>query len=253
MIYGYIGELGAGKTYYSTQKIREIKSDGESVLVVAWADPLKEVIADIFGLKKSGPIPYVNYELEVEDVRRMLYKAFSDILFEQGALTEREELKREGRFDLAWDRHAPELMMAVTNCWAAQGPQPVTAALYSGWYRSLIQLVGTEFGRAYHTDLWVNEVIRRIKFAINNGICRAAVIDDIRFPNELYAIESSGMHYEITGIKCNVETRAERLGKTIAELDEWSLHDSEKYIPDMMQGLENIIDNSVHCDDDRPE
>lgn len=54
--------------------------------------------------------------------------------------------------------------------------------------RQALQSLGTEWGRTFHEDLWVNILLRDIE---KNGD-ENVVISDIRFPNELAAFKAAG-------------------------------------------------------------
>ena len=56
--------------------------------------------------------------------------------------------------------------------------------------RRIQQLIGTEFGRAISEDFWVG--IARSAIAAHRAAGRSAVVDDMRFPNELEAMRSEG-------------------------------------------------------------
>lgn len=63
--------------------------------------------------------------------------------------------------------------------------------------RRLLQVLGTEAGRAYDESIWVRALLREVNAwdssgAIRNGESRGWVVPDVRFPNELLALESAG-------------------------------------------------------------
>lgn len=57
--------------------------------------------------------------------------------------------------------------------------------------RELMQTLGTEWGRGMvHEDLWAKVAKSRIEWLMSHG--KSVVVDDMRFPNELEAIEELG-------------------------------------------------------------
>lgn len=56
--------------------------------------------------------------------------------------------------------------------------------------RRLLQVLGTEVGRAIDEDLWVNLMLDKVTETMNRG--SSVVVTGIRFPNELEAIGAAG-------------------------------------------------------------
>lgn len=89
--------------------------------------------------------------------------------------------------------------------------------------REFQQFLGTNFGRKLiHQDIWTNAFVLRAK-SIDLVAC-----SDVRFPNELDLIRSMG------GKVYRVERET--------ETNEFSLHESEKYIPTL--DVDGVIDNN---------
>lgn len=70
-------------------------------------------------------------------------------------------------------------------------------ALLFGWDgqkdqrgRKLLQQIGTDVGRTYDPDIWVNKLVDRAINHIRRG--SFVVVDDVRFQNEIDAIRSMG-------------------------------------------------------------
>ena len=55
--------------------------------------------------------------------------------------------------------------------------------------RKLLQVIGTEAGRAYNPDLWIEKLDARIKQQPKETI---VIVDDVRFDNEVDYIEAFG-------------------------------------------------------------
>jgi len=56
--------------------------------------------------------------------------------------------------------------------------------------REMLQLVGTDWFRKVYPDVWVNTFKHNLQFMTTNKI----IISDVRFPNELKAIQEMGGH-----------------------------------------------------------
>lgn len=54
-----------------------------------------------------------------------------------------------------------------------------------------LQALGTDIGRAYDPDVWVKKGMQVAATALNSGITRV-VFSDVRFPNEVEAIQQAG-------------------------------------------------------------
>lgn len=55
--------------------------------------------------------------------------------------------------------------------------------------RKLLQLIGTEVGRGYNPDIWIDKAIEKLKAAQLNGV-DIVCITDCRYPNEIERIKS---------------------------------------------------------------
>ena len=75
-------------------------------------------------------------------------------------------------------------------------PLKKLAVEHFGWDRKkdargriLLQILGTEAGREYNKDLWVDKLDSRVKKYSKETI---VIVDDVRFDNEVEYIENSG-------------------------------------------------------------
>jgi hypothetical protein len=55
--------------------------------------------------------------------------------------------------------------------------------------RRLLQLIGTEVGRGYNPNIWIDKGVEKLKTAQLNGV-DIVCITDCRYPNEIEAIKS---------------------------------------------------------------
>lgn len=96
--------------------------------------------------------------------------------------------------------------------------------------RRLLQVLGTESGRAYNTNIWIDKTIKKYKEKSEELV----IVDDVRFDNEIQAIlDLHGAVYRVTG-------RGIKLGKN-------SNHKSEHGITINLPIIDNsgTVENSV--------
>jgi hypothetical protein len=89
-----------------------------------------------------------------------------------------------------WDRALLEGDTPESRSWREQKDEYWSKKLGKDFSpRLALQLMGTEAGRdVFHPDLWVHTVLRRCETASWNNY----VIADVRFPNEVQAIQEAG-------------------------------------------------------------
>jgi len=245
-IVGFIGEIGAGKTYLSLEKVKELKYDGKTCMVTSWADAVKDIIANTLGLLKSGPVSQDTLEyLEIVsfiNIKDIFCRNFAQEIERTNLHIDPSEI-REKLHGLC-QIHKKPLKENIEGI--IKDPDN-----YSRYYRSIIQMVGTEFGRSLHENLWIEITMAKIQqVLVINPCVNIVVIDDIRFINEYDAITNFADTYNIKsniyGVKASIEVRSQRTGLSIQKLEEYAIHGSEKYIPELMSRLpeENIIFNN---------
>jgi hypothetical protein len=78
--------------------------------------------------------------------------------------------------------------------------------------RRLLQILGTEAGRAYDPDLWVKTLMRRIDVDEDDALW---VCDDLRFPNEAAAVRNRGGHiFRVIGRGSDLAANAEHASES---------------------------------------
>lgn len=101
--------------------------------------------------------------------------------------------------------------------------------------RMLLQRLGTECGRMYNPNIWVQRLDDKIKeielWACNVEAARIYIIDDLRFSNEAEYVKQNGGFI--------IRVYRDKLGKLN--------HVSEKGIPDYM--IDYIINNNAGIDE----
>lgn len=237
-IISFTGEIGSGKTYFSMEKAQKYKSNGKSVLLISWADPIKQFLEETFGLTKSPTEILRNFD--TLDQSTLISQFYYGIVRSAQRGDCEINLSDHHRLNMRLLKYRHELEDMFDDF----------SLNYTRNYRRLIQLVGTEFGRAFNSNIWVNLVLKRINTAFFQSLAQVAIIDDTRFANEFEALThpnnfAPNVDVSIFGITSWIETRAKRTGMSIEELEKFSTHDSESYIPTIISQLSsnNIIKN----------
>jgi len=232
-VYGYVGEMGSGKTYFALQKVKEMKGNGKTVLMISWADPIKELLNHEFGLLKSGMdnsynFSNVSHANFIKGIRENILAI---------AMTLPVELRGEDfqRFGAALFSQSEVLRAIKIN---------ISNNLnYSENYRSLIQIVGTELGRCLYDNIWIDTTLNNISLAFEMNIAHCAIIDDIRFTNEFDSLSKFGSskNYKCTiyGVNADIKTRSARLWIDTEDLRDFQKHESEKHISTLLTQIPN--------------
>ena len=245
-LYCFTGEIGAGKTFCSLQKMQQLKSDGISVISIAWADRLKRVIYKATGMQKSG-IHEERREPHELDIHGILKTEILQLIAEQEQVFDSGDmLPWETKFNAAWTEWGHEITDLVRNPYSLE---------YKSTFRRLVQLIGTEIGRSVSPNIWINAALDMAEIAFATGCAQAAIIDDTRFMNEYWAAcefeDRPGDYYvEFFGVEASVATRSQRLGMNPAEVEKFGKHDSERFVPDIIKMIpkENRIWNDPTFD-----
>ncbi len=173
-----VGKAGVGKSLVSS-----ILRTQNYAVETSFADPLKSFVYDIFGFTHNqlwGPSQF----------RDLVDSRFGTESYKTHVL-ERFDL---GNFDYSLKYLLPDLndeqfkrSKSVLREWVAE---LLTPGVYEGGVtpRDVLQVVGTRWGRAQHTNIWIDATISTIKeFAKSYTL---VVVPDGRFLNEVKAIEA---------------------------------------------------------------
>lgn len=135
----------------------------------SYAEPLKQMCMDIFGLTHAQV--WGSDEDKNEKIPHMLWENFplQAWVYGDGYTTITYE-------EPGWLPHMPD-----DYGWARPKTGPMTA-------REILQFYGTEIFRKQYPNVWVDACIRNIQ---NRGYT-FAVITDVRFPNEVEGIQKAG-------------------------------------------------------------
>jgi hypothetical protein len=229
-IYGFVGEMGSGKTYYALQKVKELKSDGKTVLMISWADPIKSILYRNFGLLKSGQSSELAENLNKLSSTDFIRTIRESITFTISRLQKHLSNDDFEKFDKALKENENILIQIKDDI--------SNNINYDENFRKLIQIVGTEIGRSLYNNIWIDSTLNDITLAFDYNIAQCAIIDDIRFRNEMDKFYDFGILNKYTtiiyGINSTISTRAERLMINPKDLEDFRKHDSEKNIIELL-------------------
>lgn len=105
-----------------------------------------------------------------------------------------------GRIGSGKSTIAKEIVKLVPNAKVTSfaGPVKTIAKTVFGWDgakdergRRLLQVIGTDAGRAYNQDIWVHMMQTQLGLLLAQGI-PLVIIDDLRFDNEAEALKNRG-------------------------------------------------------------
>lgn len=221
-IVGFTGRLGSGKWHNTMKYAEKMKTDGYSVFLTSFADPIKKFIRMGFGMNKSG------FEHLPEPLTRVVNEKY---VFEHcvGSLRLGEQSAFD-EFRTVLADHWLTLKDAYDSAITTSEKQTYDLA-----YRKIIQTVGTEVGRSVSETLWIEHCINECNYALSEGLADICIIDDVRFWNEKEAIEAAGGI--VYGVECPPEIRAERRGLTVEQMVLMDSHSSENAIDQIIASL----------------
>ncbi len=253
----FAGAIGAGKAFMMNKKITELKEVGNSICMLSFADPIKEIVKEVFGYDKNGNIVdektflnfsdnFLNNDVVIEnpkDTEEDL-KFFFKLLFDR--VTENHSFNYSIDHKTIFNNIQPTLI-DIIEYFKTGGEQNIKKGI-----RLLMQIVGTEIGQEIEKEIWPEYLKRKIE-KLHNEI-DYFIIDDWRFLFEYFNAYKSYQHVhniELFYVDAIAEVRAKRRGISVEELEEVSQHKSEleslKVIKPFMEIYfpDNIIINNV--------
>lgn len=220
----YTGGVGSGKTDKAFKDAERYKRmDAGPVVVISFADPLKDVLRSSLSLGKYSP----HGELKGEPLRSCL----------QNLLTSYD-------LPLTLASVTPDAFEVVRKLSLLCHNPKTLPREYSKAYRKIIQTVGgwvKESDNLYYTNLLIAslEVLRGLE-----GV--RVLIDDLRYVDEYMALREYANHqnieYNPKFLDVKREVRALNLGISLEELESIESHDSESR--DLMDLLKKESQNS---------
>lgn len=214
-IIGITGRLGSGKTYYSNQLLESFKDEGKVCIKLSFADPIKKILFEKFGLSKYGNIlDFSNYKIKetINDSLNVITIRLYNENFDFSELIEKSNI-----LDIF---------------------SKIDEKNYEISFRHIIQKFGTEIARSYNNNIWIDYMNQQINtFSM---VVDIILIDDLRFLNE-YEFINSFKNSKIIGLVTYEEKILRRRQKTI-EIDKHSSETEIDLILDKIPKI-NIIEN----------
>lgn len=241
-LFGYVGRLGSGKGYCMLQQVEQLKTTGNSIYLVSFADPIKQILRESFGLEKSGrlDIDFRN-KITKEYVKTQICYKITDLLHSLNSPTF-AEYKYKGIYGLVASKYEvveDEFYNHVETCVLGSDVD------FAFSFRRLGQLLGTEIGRYCLDTIWIDVALAKVTDSFHKNLAEYAFIDDCRFLNEFEALQNFDYCTEIIGVTCSDETRALRRKLSLEDLKAQDCHGSEMEIDLILEKLPdgNIINN----------
>jgi hypothetical protein len=210
------GGIGSGKAYIMSKMVQELKETGNSIYLVSFADPIKQIVKTLYGYDKNGNrvkhVSLMSAQENLDDCISLINKKLSD---------EYIPFDTEYEMWLTYFQHADNFFKTGL---AENDKQELKEVL-----RFLMQKIGTEIGQRFKKTIWPMIAFDKI---LNNKNIDYVIIDDWRFMFELNKAIETFQHtgYEVVPyfIDADIEVRAKRRNITVEELINQSQHSSER-------------------------
>lgn len=217
-IFMFAGGIGSGKMHVCLQKAGEVKELGNRVAMVSFADPLKQLCGMMFGFDKNGnTVPKI--------ITTSLDKA---IEFIQSSI----DVKNTPKFDILKYQWLENRFDAILQNFTDAEDEPTeddAKELRKKAMRQALQFIGTDVAHAIDKEVWPTIGMETTEEFLEIADC--VFIDDWRFMMEFSHVFRQSQHkYEVIPyfVDASKETRAERRGISVYELDQQSQHASER-------------------------
>jgi hypothetical protein len=243
-VLAFSGKLGSGKDYSAMRQIEKLKDDGNSILMISFADPIKQILYDSFGFTKSNTSTPIRSNFTHNYITHHTIKNILSLLENLDTTTYITQNKqyRLQSIRTNYEIYQEEFVKNVNNC--------AMNIDYNNSFRKLGQLLGTELGRYVNDTIWIDTAFNKIKKAFDEKLATYAIISDCRFVNEYESLlkfgKYTGYSVKIYGVVASDETRAKRRNMSLEDLKKQDAHGSEIEIDSIhaMLPKENIIDNN---------
>ena len=248
----YCGRLGSGKNYQMMKQVDHLKDTGHTIYLISFADPIKRILRDSFGLTKAGKTidyPSITKDyVELEITKSLINLAVElDPYGSIGAIT----CKVADIYEQHEEVFYGYVYGAITGNFYSNGEVKSNIINYDFAFRRLGQLLGTELGRAIRDTIWIDIALNRVKKVFAADLADYAFIADCRFVNEYYAVNDFKYNFPsydsiVYGIQATDETRSLRRNLPIEELKLQDQHGSEVEVDSIITLLpkECVIDNN---------
>lgn len=233
----FAGGIGSGKNYQLNKKIMELKETGNSILMLSFADPIKQIVKDLFGFDKNGKktddrvLSAPNYKDIVDAVSCLLAQYDVTMLHNPAPMT-----------ITSLEKYIDDVRISIGDT------DKIKSAL-----RGIMQIIGTEIGQAIKKEMWPMIAVNNIKKILAAHHVDYVFIDDLRFLFEYLCIYREFQHdcvVEPFFVVADEVVRAKRRGITLEEIKDQSKHLSERESMEVLLPFmrlyfpNNIIENN---------
>lgn len=215
----FAGGIGSGKAYQMNKIVTNLKETGNSIAMISFADPIKKIVKDIYGVDKRGQILSRNHPNDD-------YQAMTQILTEISKYVHISDLAKEKIFNSSFYTFFAFAHNDLTHSKETNDIDNLIIAI-----RKMMQIVGTEVGHSIKKTIWPDITFDTAKKLINDMAIDYVIIDDLRFLFELIVAPIRlPSQYKITPyyIEASKETRAKRRNISLEQLELESQHSSER-------------------------
>jgi hypothetical protein len=242
----FVGKLGSGKNHCMNKMVDELKDTGHTIYLVSFADPIKKILRDSFGLTKAGKLPtkYPKFtELYVKgQVVDSLFKLIKELNYEKFDIADADLKDYIAR---NYEKHEYAFYGNISG--AVQNPD--NSEYYSLCFRKVGQLLGTELARHIVDSIWVDIALNKVVKIFKNNMADYAFIADCRFNNEYEMLQKfkhdTAFDSIIYGVVASDQTRARRRKMELEALYAQDTHGSEQEVDSIIANLpkEFVINN----------
>lgn len=242
------GKVASGKMFETLKLIEQHKSNGLSCAILSFADPIKQIVYDIFGMSKIEPDNFKLKFVSLEDIKISLSNFFKDQLNILSAFdTIKDNLLQKSIIyrNLNGDKFDNfNMLIGRYSVILDAYYQSVDKDSYQFVWRRMMQLIGTEIGQMIYKEIWTDLVSTKINSFKQLNI-KKIFIDDLRFLHELTRIYELQKNNKIIPVIVDapIEIRAYRRGVSKRDMQTIDGHLSEKEIDIVENYLkENLIE-----------
>jgi len=232
------------------KQVDQLKDTGHTIYLVSFADPIKKILCDSFGLTKAGKDPEFEITLLSRNfVKLQVVEPLINLAFEINPFGNLGKISQE--VTEIYNKHEDEFYAYVFGAIAGFDlERPSIGVDYNYAFRRLGQMLGTELGRAVKDTIWIDLAINRVKTVFESDLADYAFIADCRFMNEYYAVNdfkyNTKYDSKVYGVQATDETRSLRRKLSLEELKRQDQHGSEVEVDSIIALLpeDYVIDNN---------
>lgn len=214
----FAGGIGSGKAYQMNKIVTKLKETGNFITMISFADPIKKMVKELYGVDKNGVILKNVQETDV-------FVGMNNIL---NKINNYAHVTEEFRDEIFNAPFITEYEITHVNLFGAIKSNKIE--VIKSATRKMMQIIGTEIGQKVKKTIWPNHGFGIIKDLSTDFYVDYAIVDDLRFLFEFIYGQIKLPEFKITPyyIEASKETRAKRRNISIEQLELESQHFSER-------------------------